>query len=1008
MLKVGLRVVRGPDWKWQMQDGGEGHCGTVIEIGKLGSKESPDKTVVVQWDSGTRTNYRVGFEGAYDLRIVDNAPAGVCHATIVCDGCKKQGIAGIRYKCTRCYDYDLCFQCYMSDQHDINHPFQRFDTANSLGIDLPPRRGSTKLQLQGIFVGAKVVRGANWEWGNQDGGEGKEGIVLDVKGWENESVRSVVNVSWSTSGSINVYRLGHKGKVDLKCVNTTSGGYYYRQHVPVLGQGVDLDELAESTNAQKHLTFNPGDNVKVMMSVDALKQIQEGHGGWNQRMETYIGEMGVVHRVTDRGDIRVKYDDGNRWTFHPGALTKIDRHQVGDLVCLITDQARCRELQKGHGDWVDKTQNGQFKFRALGKVGRITQIYPDGDLRVKVDKDKYTLNPLCVTPIPRTAVEATNEANLSSLLDSQLRLDGGGAGLGAGLGAVPCETLLREAAHGHVDFVREFLLKHPDKANLSSLLDSQLRLDGGGAGLGAGLGAVPCETLLREAAHGHVDFVREFLLKHPDKVDVRSGGNKTCLMVACHQGHMDIVCLLLSHQANIELEDADGDRALHYATFGSQPDIIELLLNRGADINQVNKQLCSALHIAANKQHVSCTRVLLKYSANVNIQDSYGDTPLHDAIGKDNLSEIIELLCSVPSIDFSLYNKRGFNVLHQASIKGNNFATEKILVRSRQLVDEKKEDGFGPLHLACLNGHKATAETLLVKGQAHIDIRNNKQQTPLLLAVSQGHCAVIELLVSAGCDLEAVDEEGDSALHIVLMKRNSISTEIQEEQAPTIHGIWTQVSPCYEGYSVALAIACYLVQEGCQLDRPNLANKTPLDLVADTNFAQIFNRYIIGQRSLAADEAAAAAAVEGETSGGDDECGGGEGGRKKPKPVECVFCSELFDSLVILEPCKHRIVCEECSSRLKKCFLCHRIIDKRITQDGRVVALKSKQPNQERIRYLESKMVEIEESISCPICMERKRNTVFLCGHVACDKCSQTLQTCHMCRKEITKRINIY
>ncbi|RZF43243.1 hypothetical protein LSTR_LSTR016987 [Laodelphax striatellus] len=157
-----------------------------------------------------------------------------------------------------------------------------------------------------------------------------------------------------------------------------------------------------------------------------------------------------------------------------------------------------------------------------------------------------------------------------------------------------------------------------------------------------------------------------------DEVDVRQRCNKTCLMVACHQGHMDIVCLLLLAPRHMELEDSDGDRALHYATFGSQPEIIELLLNRGADINQVNKQLCSALHIAANKQHVACTRVLLKYSANVNIQDSYGDTPLHDAIGKDNLSEIIELLCSVASIDFSLYNKRGFNVLHQASIKGNN------------------------------------------------------------------------------------------------------------------------------------------------------------------------------------------------------------------------------------------------------------------------------------------------------------------------------------------------
>ncbi len=29
---VGLRVVRGPDWEWDTQDGGEGFVGTVIDI----------------------------------------------------------------------------------------------------------------------------------------------------------------------------------------------------------------------------------------------------------------------------------------------------------------------------------------------------------------------------------------------------------------------------------------------------------------------------------------------------------------------------------------------------------------------------------------------------------------------------------------------------------------------------------------------------------------------------------------------------------------------------------------------------------------------------------------------------------------------------------------------------------------------------------------------------------------------------------------------------------------
>ena len=53
------------------------------------------------------------------------------------------------------------------------------------------------------------------------------------------------------------------------------------------------------------------------------------------------------------------------------------------------------------------------------------------------------------------------------------------------------------------------------------------------------------------------------------------------------------------------------------------------------------------------------------------IQDAYGDTALHDSIGKENL-EILDLMVNFPTIDFTLRNKRGFNVLHHAALKGNN------------------------------------------------------------------------------------------------------------------------------------------------------------------------------------------------------------------------------------------------------------------------------------------------------------------------------------------------
>ena len=45
-----------------------------------------------------------------------------------CDGCGWCLFTGARYKCTTCYDYDLCEQCYESNKHDMGHPFNQYRT----------------------------------------------------------------------------------------------------------------------------------------------------------------------------------------------------------------------------------------------------------------------------------------------------------------------------------------------------------------------------------------------------------------------------------------------------------------------------------------------------------------------------------------------------------------------------------------------------------------------------------------------------------------------------------------------------------------------------------------------------------------------------------------------------------------------------------------------------------------------------------------------------------------
>ena len=72
-MELGCRVVRGPDWEWGTQDGGEGCVGTIVQGSKKEEEEEVDCTVWVQWDTGARANYRAGLDGKMDLRIFDNS-----------------------------------------------------------------------------------------------------------------------------------------------------------------------------------------------------------------------------------------------------------------------------------------------------------------------------------------------------------------------------------------------------------------------------------------------------------------------------------------------------------------------------------------------------------------------------------------------------------------------------------------------------------------------------------------------------------------------------------------------------------------------------------------------------------------------------------------------------------------------------------------------------------------------------------------------------------------------
>ncbi len=158
-LPVGARVARGPDWKWEDQDGGPGKQGTVIESADGGG------WVRVRWDTGQVNGYRWNGEGGPCDLVLLSSPGGAVPAPAT----GRPGAA-----------------------------------AGERPADLP--------------VGTRVARGPDWKWEDQDGGPGKQGSVIRGRnddGW--------VRVRWDAGEENAYRWNGEGGKYDLVVLAPATG-----------------------------------------------------------------------------------------------------------------------------------------------------------------------------------------------------------------------------------------------------------------------------------------------------------------------------------------------------------------------------------------------------------------------------------------------------------------------------------------------------------------------------------------------------------------------------------------------------------------------------------------------------------------------------------------------------------------------------------------------------------------------------------------------------------------
>lgn len=110
-----------------------------------------------------------------------------------------------------------------------------------------------------------------------------------------------------------------------------------------------------------------GDQVNVDLELEIVQSLQHGHGSWTDGMFECLSTTGIVVSIDEDHDIVVSYPSGNRWTFNPAVLSKVQvpvpvgtsttsdnqTFTVGDLVQICNDLEKIKLLQRGHGEWAE-------------------------------------------------------------------------------------------------------------------------------------------------------------------------------------------------------------------------------------------------------------------------------------------------------------------------------------------------------------------------------------------------------------------------------------------------------------------------------------------------------------------------------------------------------------------------------------------------------------------------------------------------------------------------------
>ncbi|XP_017072759.1 uncharacterized protein LOC108109002 [Drosophila eugracilis] len=181
----------------------------------------------------------------------------------------------------------------------------------------------------------------------------------------------------------------------------------------------------------------------------------------------------------------------------------------------------------------------------------------------------------------------------------------------------------------------------------------------------------PEQKLYNAVLDGDLQTMQEEMRRLDFQVDQPVRGGPTLLMLACHEGHYEIVKWLVK-KANVN-KQVDSVMPLMMACDSQSKDpyvvekIVRLLLRHSAAVNVSDKFGMTPFMFACRNGFTDVVRLLIK-DVSFDAVDNQGCTPIFHAIEKNNV-EVVKLLVEA-GVNATIANKKGYTPTQVAECHG--------------------------------------------------------------------------------------------------------------------------------------------------------------------------------------------------------------------------------------------------------------------------------------------------------------------------------------------------